>query len=127
MKAIIVVRLNDNLFPSSWEIVQEDHGWVSLYPLGRENKNILLHARLMASDEIRSCYALFASSDAVEDRLSALAAASSRAWTLAELRSDGGALATALKALWRDRDGENISFHASICGYVYRDHLENGL
>jgi predicted GIY-YIG superfamily endonuclease len=29
--------------------------------------------------------------------------------------------------LWRDRDGEDISFHASILGYVYRDHLEQGL
>jgi hypothetical protein len=128
LKAIIVVRDNSNLFPASWEFVNEDHGWVSLYPLGRESKNVLLHARLMASDETRSCFAVFASNDAVEDRLSALAGASSRAWTLQELKSDNGALATAIKALWRDRreSDNDISFHGSIAGWRYVAMLENG-
>lgn len=127
-KAIIVVRLNTNLWPASWEVIPEDSGWFSVYPAGRENKNVLLHAREMASNATRTAFVVCAPNAAMEQRITDLAAASQTAWTLAELRADNGVLATGLKAVWRDKREDNglVSLLSSMAGFSYPEHLETG-
>jgi hypothetical protein len=39
--------LDQPLVPAGWHVVQEDTGWASIYPLGRERSDVVIGARLM--------------------------------------------------------------------------------
>lgn len=126
MKCIIALRNKANLFPANATVIQESNGWISLYLNG--NPDNFIHARLMAEDGTRAVFACFATNAATETRLQALADASPNIWSLAELRADNGALASAIKALWRDiRSGDGaVYLNATMMGNDYPGRLENG-
>lgn len=56
--------------------------------------------------------------------LKAFAADNDKAWTLPELRSDGGAEATAIKAAWREKDGATEILRSTVAGFDYRADAE---
>jgi hypothetical protein len=131
-KIIAYIRKQDSsnapLIPPSWEITEEADGWFSVYPLGRENKDIFLHFRHMMSHPTlpRAVYVCFAPQHVV-DRLAQRISDDGLSWTrtwgdLAELRADNTAVATSIKQAWRDR-AEDMSLACSgrMAGYGQDD------
>ncbi len=108
MSAIIVVRTKEDdgtpNVPTGWLVNYEDAGWSTIYtPSGQ-----VIHAWLAVDgadvgQPTRGVWVLVSPVSAVAERLRSIADASPNAWTLAELRSDSGALATAVKGAWKDQ------------------------
>ena len=112
---IICLRPLSGTFPASFDTIQEDDSWISVYPETREaNPNLFLSARLMASSGSVGAYAVRSYSQEGAQKLQQFASASSRAWTLSELRNDAGALATRLKAAWREERTEEQIASGSV-------------
>ena len=125
-KTIIVVRTSGSLFPVEWTVIQEDNSWFTLYPQGRENNpEIYLHACELAASGTRVAFVVCAPTPAMEARITALASASTNAWTLVELKADNSILATKLKQVWRDQVSGTIEFNQSMAGHTYPNNLLN--
>lgn len=97
------------LVPASWDVTVEDNRWSTLYPLGRDQPGVFFHARLIARASGNPLRAVFVCTGApgVLQRLADRIAADRLPWTqtwatLAALRADSGATATAIKAAWTD-------------------------
>jgi|SRR6478609_5882287 len=98
------------LVPLAWDVVPESNRWATLYPLGRDARpDVFFHARLIARASGNPQRAAFVCTGpaGVLARLATQIAADSLPWTqtwatLAALRADGGATATAIKAQWPD-------------------------
>jgi tRNA U34 5-methylaminomethyl-2-thiouridine-forming methyltransferase MnmC len=120
-RAYVILRDSDNLFPNSWDVTPEASGWYSVFPTGRENPNVFLHAKLIAvsANGLTSALFVFTPNSALNQRLADMAAASSNAWTLAELRADNGATATAIKNRWQDKNGSILTLFSSMMGHDY--------
>lgn len=132
MARTIILDLPDTFlwtsrFPSA-ETVSEDSGWITLYPLGRENSpDVYLHVRQMAAAGGRQALVVCAPTPQLGARLTEAATGATNAWTLRSLRADVRPRAMALKALWRDarRDGETleilepVALVGSMAGYGY--------
>jgi len=56
--------------------------------------------------------------------LKTFAASNDAAWTLPQLRADGGAQATAIKAAWREKDGATEILRSTIAGFDFRSDSE---
>jgi hypothetical protein len=120
-RCFIIVRSTGSLFPNSWEVTPESSDWYSVFPQGRETPNLYLHAKKMAERNGNAALFVFTPSAALADRLETFASASSKAWTLAELKADNGALATTIKTYWTDRDELNvIDINSSMFGWDYK-------
>lgn len=96
------------LIPGAWELTRHDNRWCTVYPLGREDGR-RFHARLIARAAGNPQRALFVctGAQAMLDALAARIAADALPWTqtwptLAALRADAGATATAIRAAWPD-------------------------
>lgn len=98
------------LVPGTWDVAAESNRWASVYPLGRiASPGVCFYARLIARASGNPTRALFVCTGApgVLSRLATMIAADGLPWTqtwatLAALRADGGATATAVKAAWPD-------------------------
>lgn len=95
--------------PGSWELVPEDNRWSSIYPLGKDQPAVVLHARLMLRQAGQPQRALFVCTGPAQvlSRLSTAIAADGLPWTqtwasLAALRADAGLVASAVKSAWPD-------------------------
>lgn len=123
------------LVPASWDRQPCSNRWCVIYPNGRGG--VFFHARLIARASGNPGRALFVCTGAA-GVLTALAnqiAADGLPWTqawasLAALRADGGALATAIKAAWPDerpRDGSGnpvgtlVALWARMAGALAED------
>lgn len=106
---IIVLKQIGSAF-AGMESNQEDDSWISLYPRGKgENKDLFFHARLMASSGTMGAYAVRSYSEEGDNILTSFASASTRAWSLDELRNDNSPVANRLRAVWKDeRSQEQI-------------------
>lgn len=90
--------------PPTWTVQYENSGWVTMWPLGRETSpGVYAHAWLAVRDTVdprRGCWVVIgprAFIDALKPRVA-------RWWErLADLRADGGVIATSVKAAWRDQ------------------------
>lgn len=119
--------------PSSWDLGIEASGWISVYPLGREARpDIWFFARLMASDAGEGAFIAVGPAAVIRE----LTTRVSQSWTIADLRADNGAVATAIKAAWKDerpRDelgnvvagSELVTLYGSPAGYGAHDDLES--
>jgi hypothetical protein len=119
---IVLYRAKDATHPTApatpWATVEHSAGWSTLYPLGR--RSVRYHAWLAVDGDApglppaaagRGVWVVCCEGQRGATRLKAIAAASPNAWTLRELRADGGALATAIKNNWprpRDENGDPI-------------------
>lgn len=93
--------------PGSWDVSPESNRWASIYPGGRGG--VFFHARLIARASGNPGRAVFVctGSPGVLAVLAARIAADGLPWTqtwatLAALRADAGATASAIKAAWPD-------------------------
>ena len=125
---IIVLRslVSSSYFPASWDTVQEDTGWVTLYPSGREaDPETYLHACEMAVSGTSSLYVTCTPNHTMMEGLETLMSASSFSWTFDELLADNSEIATQLKAVWTTTESGSISFRCSMVGHSYSDNLLN--
>ena len=98
------------LVPAAWDIIHEADGWFSVYPLGRQERDVFFHMRHMMSHPTfaRAVYVCVGHPHILSrlaDRIAEDGLNWTRAWAnLPELRADGTAVAVAVKQAWRDRD-----------------------
>lgn len=125
-RTIIVLRPSGSVFPVEWTVVPEDNYWSTVYPQGREEPSICLHAREVAVSGSSVAFVVCAPTQAMAARITAFASASARAWTLAELKADNTVAAQRVKTAWRDKVSGSISFAASMAGVDYAGFVNGG-
>lgn len=117
-RAFVILRPTGSLFPTG-EFVPETDDWYTWYPQGRDNGFTFLHARMMATASNNAALFVFAPTPALAARLTTFASASSRAWTLPELRADNGVAATQIKARWKDTFSGSFTLLGDMAGHSY--------
>lgn len=106
--------------PPTWRVVPECDGWTTLYP-NPERVDLFVHAWL-ACETTAGAFVIFGPRALVD----AIVAAASRSWTsLAALRADNGAVATAVKTAWLARWGGAV-LPFRVAGYDEDDGEETG-
>lgn len=109
--------------PAGWTVQYEHYGWVTLWRDRLGQPGDFAHAWLAVRDaapnQARGCWVVIGPSaliDALKPRVT-------RWWeTAAALRADGGAIATSIKAAWRDErrsgdSGERVRLLVRIAGF----------
>lgn len=113
--------------PAGWDCLVESNGWVSIWPLGRVNRpDVFLSAWLAVRISNQGCWVLLGNST----YLTQIQALVANSWaSVAALRADNGATATAIKNAWvderqKDANGNVIDTSApivylrrNICGF----------
>jgi hypothetical protein len=135
MFGIIVLRnlntgtLAPNL-PNGYEAIKQDANWFTLYSDGVSNPDsMVFHAHLEVQRNAQGVYSVFATDQQSARVLYNFAQNSTNAWTLRELRADGGAAATQIKNAWRASgsviSGTNIPYVAhTMWGFSFNDDAE---
>lgn len=129
--------MNAPLIPGSWDSVEEDNKWSTIYPLGREARpDIFFHARLIyRPTALRGVYVCVGPNVVLQnlaDRIASDALAWTQTWSgVAAVRADGGANATAIKAAWPDERpidpdtllpiGIKVMLRATMAGFLDDD------
>lgn len=118
------------IVPAQWDVSIESNRWATLYPAQRGG--VFFHARLIARASGNPGRAVFVCTGApgVLAVLAARIAADALPWTqtwatLAALRADAGATATAIKAAWPDERpggvGTLVALWARMAGFDTED------
>jgi len=133
LAGIIVLRTRTEIggvaapqVPGTWTLApQGQTGWIyTTSPSGLPLwwRTVLDGAELGAPTKIVG--AVMALDAAGISFLKTFAVDNDRAWTLPELRADGGAQAVAIKAAWKERDGAAEILRSTIAGFDFRADAE---
>lgn len=118
-KARITLRNSGSLFPSEWELIEEDAYWYSLYPLGREQYDIFLHACWMGTSGSYSFIVICCPNSLAEIHYDNFVSSSIENWTLSSLQDDLTEFAISMKSNWRTSISGSLEFSNEMFGCEY--------